>query len=90
MLRLNLFRPKPCSGFFLPLLQTAMLRSALVAQLRPAVAPRSTRSFVSTVLLTKAWENETVNELRKEARKRGLPASVHPFSASVPVLIFAI
>ncbi|EIW51719.1 uncharacterized protein TRAVEDRAFT_136599 [Trametes versicolor FP-101664 SS1] len=51
-----------------------MLRSALVAQLRPAVSPRSTRSFVSTVLLTKAWENETVNELRKEARKRGLPA----------------
>lgn len=61
-----------------------MLRSVLVAQLRPAVAPRSTRSFVSTVLLTKAWENETVNELRKEARKRGLPASVHPFSPYVP------
>ncbi|KAH9856927.1 hypothetical protein C2E23DRAFT_865577 [Lenzites betulinus] len=51
-----------------------MLRSALAAQLRPAVAPHTTRSFVSTVLLTKAWENETVNELRKEARKRGLPA----------------
>ncbi|KAI0670338.1 hypothetical protein C8Q78DRAFT_1035723 [Trametes maxima] len=50
-----------------------MLRSALAAQLRPAVAPRA-RSFVSTVLLTKAWENETVAELRKEARKRGLPS----------------
>ncbi|KAI0636926.1 hypothetical protein C8Q77DRAFT_1095173 [Trametes polyzona] len=51
-----------------------MLRSAVAAQLRPAVAHRNARSFVSTVLLTKAWENETVNELRKEARKRGLPA----------------
>ncbi|KAI0780886.1 hypothetical protein BD413DRAFT_500838 [Trametes elegans] len=51
-----------------------MLRSAIAAQLRPAVVPRA-RSFVSTVLLTKAWENETINELRKEARKRGLSAT---------------
>ncbi|KAJ2968819.1 hypothetical protein NUW54_g13107 [Trametes sanguinea] len=50
-----------------------MLRSAIAARLRLSAAPRS-RSFVSTVLLTKAWENETINELRKEARKRGLPA----------------
>ncbi|OSC99111.1 hypothetical protein PYCCODRAFT_1454053 [Trametes coccinea BRFM310] len=50
-----------------------MLRSAIAAQLRHSTLPRS-RSFVSTVLLTKAWENEPVNELRKEARKRGLPA----------------
>ncbi|KAJ8487892.1 hypothetical protein ONZ51_g3891 [Trametes cubensis] len=51
-----------------------MLRSAvLAAQLRHA-STSNTRSFVSTVLLTKAWENETVNELRKEARKRGLSA----------------
>ncbi|KAI8998601.1 hypothetical protein BD414DRAFT_575110 [Trametes punicea] len=50
-----------------------MLRSAISAQLRPPVCFR-TRNFVSTVLLTKAWENETISELRKEARKRGLPA----------------
>ncbi|KAI9064485.1 hypothetical protein FKP32DRAFT_1591906 [Trametes sanguinea] len=50
-----------------------MLRSAIAAQLRLSALPRS-RSFVSTVLLTKAWESETINELRKEARKRGLPA----------------
>ncbi|KAI0362163.1 hypothetical protein OH77DRAFT_1416385 [Trametes cingulata] len=49
-----------------------MFRSAVLAQARHAAAPRP-RSFVSTVLLTKAWENETANELRKEARKRGLP-----------------
>ncbi|KAI0374939.1 hypothetical protein BV20DRAFT_1048939 [Pilatotrama ljubarskyi] len=49
-----------------------MYRSAVLAQIRHAAAPRS-RPFVSTVLLTKAWENETTNELRNEARKRGLP-----------------
>ncbi|CDO69521.1 hypothetical protein BN946_scf184785.g26 [Trametes cinnabarina] len=54
-------------------LHPIMLRSAIAAQLRHSAVPRS-RSFVSTVLLTKAWENETVNELRREARKRGLPA----------------
>ncbi|KAF8447720.1 hypothetical protein L210DRAFT_3501283 [Boletus edulis BED1] len=30
------------------------------------------RSFVSTVLLSRTWENETVVELRKEAKTRGL------------------
>lgn len=30
------------------------------------------RSFVSTVLLSKNWENETVADLRKELKKRGL------------------
>ncbi|KAI0928464.1 hypothetical protein AcW1_005702 [Taiwanofungus camphoratus] len=49
-----------------------MLRSALRAQLRPSSSTYS-RTFVSTVLLTKAWENETVNDLRREARRRGLP-----------------
>lgn len=34
------------------------------------VVPR--RTFVSTVLLTRNWENETMNVLKKEARKRGL------------------
>jgi len=32
-------------------------------------------SCVSTVLLSKSWENETVAELRKEARGRGLSTS---------------
>ncbi|KAJ8521632.1 hypothetical protein ONZ45_g1674 [Pleurotus djamor] len=31
-----------------------------------------TRSFVSSVLLSKTWQNETVVDLRKEARNRGL------------------
>ena len=30
------------------------------------------RTFVSTVLLTRNWENESVNVLKKEAKKRGL------------------
>ncbi|KAH9934992.1 uncharacterized protein B0H18DRAFT_1182347 [Fomitopsis serialis] len=35
-------------------------------------APTYRRSFVSTVLLTKPWESETVSELKREARRRGL------------------
>ncbi|RPD66180.1 hypothetical protein L226DRAFT_530300 [Lentinus tigrinus ALCF2SS1-7] len=48
-----------------------MYAAALRVPLRQAIASQR-RSFVSTVLLTKAWENETVAELRKEARNRGL------------------
>ncbi|TBU50825.1 hypothetical protein BD309DRAFT_1075457 [Dichomitus squalens] len=51
-----------------------MHRAALRVPLRQAIASQR-RSFVSTVLLTKAWENETVAELRKEARKRGLSST---------------
>ncbi|KAI0721050.1 hypothetical protein C8T65DRAFT_632062 [Cerioporus squamosus] len=51
-----------------------MHAAALRVPLRHAVASQR-RSFVSTVLLTKAWENETVVELRKEARKRGLSST---------------
>ncbi|RDX56730.1 hypothetical protein OH76DRAFT_1395849 [Lentinus brumalis] len=51
-----------------------MHTAALRVPLRHAIASQR-RSFVSTVLLTKAWENETVSELRKEARKRGLSAN---------------
>ena len=46
--------------------------------LRPATRPLSRavnvsgRSFVSTVLLSKNWEHETVADLRKELKKRGL------------------
>ncbi|KAF8892547.1 hypothetical protein BD779DRAFT_1509620 [Infundibulicybe gibba] len=39
------------------------------------VLPRSTagsRSFVSSVLLTRSWESETVAVLKREARSRGL------------------
>ncbi|KAH8107115.1 hypothetical protein BXZ70DRAFT_1029386 [Cristinia sonorae] len=47
-----------------------MLRTAaLRAHLRP-VAQR--RTFVSTVLLTRSWENDTVVTLRQEAKSRGL------------------
>lgn len=51
-----------------------MLRSALRTQLR-TTGPRS-RNFVSTVLLTKAWENESINDLRREAKRRGLSGYV--------------
>ncbi|KAF9652858.1 hypothetical protein BDM02DRAFT_3108480 [Thelephora ganbajun] len=46
--------------------------------LRPASRPLSravsvsSRSFVSTVLLSKSWDNETVVDLKKELRRRGL------------------
>ncbi|KAF9792771.1 hypothetical protein BJ322DRAFT_1031315 [Thelephora terrestris] len=49
--------------------------------LRQATGPLSrvpsvnTRSFVSTVLLSKNWDNETVPELKKELKKRGLTSS---------------
>ncbi|KAH9843030.1 uncharacterized protein C8Q71DRAFT_735623 [Rhodofomes roseus] len=46
-----------------------MHRTALQRTLRTVPARRS---FVSTVLLTKSWESETVNELKKEAKRRGL------------------
>ncbi|OBZ75080.1 hypothetical protein A0H81_04265 [Grifola frondosa] len=48
-----------------------MFRAALTAQIRPAVVAQH-RNFVSTVLLMRTWENESVNDLRKEAKKRGL------------------
>jgi hypothetical protein len=37
---------------------------------------RQQRSFVSSVLLTRTWENESVADLRKEAKERGLPLFV--------------
>lgn len=55
------------------------------AHLKPSVRiPR--RTFVSTVLLTRTWENESTSSLRKEAKSRGLSvyvlrlASLHPSS----------
>ncbi|KAL4067972.1 hypothetical protein V8B97DRAFT_1379450 [Scleroderma yunnanense] len=47
-----------------------MLRSLLQTQHLRRLA--SQRSFVSTVLLSRTWENETVVDLRKEAKMRGL------------------
>jgi len=46
----------------------------------PALRPARTmgiknRSFVSTVLLSKNWDNETAADLRKELKKRGLTSS---------------
>jgi len=55
-----------------------MLRTALPTRhlaARAVAAHPSRRTFVSTVLLSKAWENDTVVELRKEARSRGLSTS---------------
>ncbi|PSR74099.1 hypothetical protein PHLCEN_2v10055 [Hermanssonia centrifuga] len=46
-----------------------MLRHALTPRIRHIV---QRRTFVSTVLLTRNWENESVNSLKKEAKKRGL------------------
>ncbi|TFK42539.1 hypothetical protein BDQ12DRAFT_676385 [Crucibulum laeve] len=46
-----------------------------LARLSATVArPALRRNFVSSVLLTRTWENESVAELRKEAKGRGLPA----------------
>ena len=39
---------------------------------KPILNVLQRRSFVSTVLLTRNWENESVNVLKKEAKKRGL------------------
>ncbi|KAH6918528.1 hypothetical protein BKA70DRAFT_1247450 [Coprinopsis sp. MPI-PUGE-AT-0042] len=39
---------------------------------RPVQSAIFRRSLASTVLLTRQWANETVNELRKEAKSRGL------------------
>ncbi|KAI0093884.1 hypothetical protein BDY19DRAFT_919440 [Irpex rosettiformis] len=39
---------------------------------KPVLNALQRRSFVSTVLLTRNWENETVNVLKNEAKKRGL------------------
>lgn len=58
----------------------ASLRLALsmLPTLRPATRPLSravhvkSRSFVSTLLLSKSWDNETVADLKKELKKRGL------------------
>ncbi|KAF9454532.1 hypothetical protein P691DRAFT_716957 [Macrolepiota fuliginosa MF-IS2] len=51
-----------------------MLR--LVPAVRPLIAHRGQihRSFVSPILLTRTWQNESVATLRKEAKNRGLSA----------------
>lgn len=76
------------SRFSLQTLST-MHCAALRVPLRQAVASHR-RSFVSTVLLTKAWENETVAELRKEARKRGLTSYVALFSSCLRVSLTSL
>ncbi|CAL1704550.1 unnamed protein product [Somion occarium] len=48
-----------------------MLRTVLKNELRPLFNAQG-RSFVSTVLLTRSWENESVSNLKKEARERGI------------------
>ncbi|TCD68903.1 hypothetical protein EIP91_009453 [Steccherinum ochraceum] len=50
-----------------------MLRAvARRAQLQPVAGASCRRTFVSTVLLTRSWENDTVLTLRQEAKNRGL------------------
>jgi hypothetical protein len=41
---------------------------------------RQQRSFVSSVLLTRTWENESVADLKKVAKERGLSPFVEPRS----------
>lgn len=53
----------------------------MLVAFRPATRPLSravntkSRSFVSTVLLSKNWDNETVADLKRELKKRGLTSS---------------
>ncbi|KIK18939.1 hypothetical protein PISMIDRAFT_169514 [Pisolithus microcarpus 441] len=54
-----------------------MLRSVL-QQSATRRLPLHARTFVSTVLLSRTWENETVVDLRKEARQRGLSTGNKP------------
>ncbi|KAI0322247.1 hypothetical protein OF83DRAFT_1095273 [Amylostereum chailletii] len=49
-----------------------MLRASLQAVPRRSLLPSPSRSLVSTVLLNRSWENETVTDLKQEAKKRGL------------------
>ena len=57
----------------------------MLPTLRPVARPlfrvvnANSRSFVSTVLLSKSWDNETVADLRKELKKRGLTSWVIKF-----------
>lgn len=50
----------------------------MLVAFRPATRPLTkavsakSRSFVSTVLLSKNWDGETVADLKKELKKRGL------------------
>ena len=64
-----------------------MLRTVLRAHhLPPAIHPLP-RSLVSSVLLTRTYENESVAELKKIAKDRGLSPFVQPFPRSDFVLI---
>lgn len=55
---------------------------SMLPVLRPATGPLcraagiKNRTFVSTVLLSKSWDSETVADLRKELKKRGLTSWV--------------
>ena len=67
-----MFVHPPSSGF------TSSCVLSMLPTLRPATGPlfraanSNSRSFVSTVLLSKSWDNETVADLKKELKKRGL------------------
>jgi len=52
-----------------------MLRTLARSQLRTVSSTKCTRNFVSTVLLSKTYENKSVAELRELARSKGLPIS---------------
>src|SRR5882762_7338362 len=56
-----------------------MLRTVLRTRLRPAIQLRS-RSLVSPVLLSRTYENESVADLKKIAKDRGLSPYVLIFS----------
>ena len=60
---------KPASGLFDA---TCFLRLLFAMLATRAFNTIQRRTFVSSVLLTRNWENESVNVLKKEAKKRGL------------------
>ena len=50
-----------------------MFRSVARAQLRTISSTHARRNFVSTVLLSKSYEDKTLAELKELARTKGLP-----------------
>src|SRR5882757_4554057 len=47
------------------------------------------RNLVSSVLLTRTWENESVAELKRQAKIRGIIPYVHP-SATPRILLISM
>ncbi|KAI0065380.1 hypothetical protein BV25DRAFT_1821778 [Artomyces pyxidatus] len=64
----------PCSSPAPPSSPPAMFRTPLrVHNIRCLSTPVNSRNLVSSVLLTRTWENDSLTDLKQEAKKRGLP-----------------